>query len=365
MTDHEQIESALRFLDSEDREDWVRVGMAIQSALGDDGKELWFRWSAQSEKFRPRDAEAVWRSFRGSGIGLGTLFKMARQAGWTGTWEPRLPTRTVQDYSAAAADTAKQHAKAAETAARVIAGTVWGPSAYLLNKGFTGAAARGLKQAEDLIIPMRDYWNGKPMAFQRITPAGGKKYQPMGCRVSETCYIMNKQPHPSVQWWCEGYATGMATLEALHHGYRYYDQVVVCFSASNLRKLAAHPHRSRYHVTDIVIADHDWWRCRNGHQWDKAAMKCPKWVCKEGHTSDAVGTMLCSKCSKPVAPCAAPVTRPAGQMAARGTGLPWWMPPEPGTDAADYWKAHGPDAFSKKLLQVLRDQGKTAHRQSR
>ena len=229
MTEREQIQSALRFLDSDSREDWVRVGMAIKSFLGDGGKDLWFDWSAGSDKFRPRDAEVVWRSFRdgGGGVGIGTLFKMAREAGWKGTWEPA-PQRTTthrpapQDYDA-------QHQKAAEAARKVIAGTVWGPSGYLLDKGFTGAAARGNKRGEDLIIPMHDYWSGKAMAYQMITPEGEKKYQPFGCRVSETCYVMNRQPHPDVQWWCEGYATGTAILEALKYGYRFNDQVVVCF----------------------------------------------------------------------------------------------------------------------------------------
>lgn len=341
MTEREQIQSAMSFLDSDSREDWIRVGMAVKSALGDGGKELWFSWSARSDKFRPRDAEAAWRSFKeGGGIGIGSLFKMAKDAGWTGTWDPAAFSRQ-RPRREAPPDYEKQHKEAADKARKIIAGTVWGPSAYLLDKGFQGAAARGLKQGDDLIIPMRDFWNGKPMAFQRITPNGAKKYQPFRSRVSETCYVMNKQPHADVQWWCEGYATGAAILEALRHGYRHHDQVIVCFSASNLQKLAGHAHRSRYQVTDIVIADHDWWRCNGkpSHKWDAAAMMCPE--------------------------CGARVTRPPGQMAARATGLPWWMPDDPGTDAADYWKEHGVDAFSKKLSQVLRDQGKTANRSRR
>lgn len=329
MTEREQIQSAMQFLDSDSREDWIKVGMAVKSALGDGGKDIWFSWSAQSDKFRPRDAETAWRSFKeGGGIGIGTLFKMAKEAGWQGSkWEstpePR-PKRTAPPV-----DYAKQHAVAAERAGKIVATTVWGPSAYLLNKGFEDAYACGLKQGEDLIIPMRDYWNGKLMAVQRITPAGDKKYQPAGCRVSETCYVINKQLHPQVQWWCEGYATGVALMKVLKDGYRHHDQVVVCFSAHNLRKLAGHPARSRYYIKDIVVADNDWWRCKNGHRFD--GKKEPAFLC---------------------AKCGAPVVRPTGQTAAAATRCQVWMPGDPGMDACDVLREAGPEALQWALIET-------------
>jgi hypothetical protein len=47
------------------------------------GKELARTWSATcAEKFRDRDFEAAWRSFKpGGGITLGTLFETARRHG--------------------------------------------------------------------------------------------------------------------------------------------------------------------------------------------------------------------------------------------------------------------------------------------
>jgi predicted P-loop ATPase len=63
---------------AEDYDDWLRIGMALQSvdphALLDD----WISWSAVSGKFEPGICEAKWDTFTGSGgVGLGTLFHLS------------------------------------------------------------------------------------------------------------------------------------------------------------------------------------------------------------------------------------------------------------------------------------------------
>lgn len=69
----------------EDREGWIRVGMAIHHELSgsDSGFDLWCDWSSQSEKFDLRDARTVWRSFKGRGskVTMGTLIKVMREEG--------------------------------------------------------------------------------------------------------------------------------------------------------------------------------------------------------------------------------------------------------------------------------------------
>lgn len=77
---------ALRHIDADDRDTWLRVGMAIHNeAPTAEGYALWETWSATSSKFDPQDQLRVWRSFkrRGlSGVGLNTVFAMAASAGW-------------------------------------------------------------------------------------------------------------------------------------------------------------------------------------------------------------------------------------------------------------------------------------------
>jgi hypothetical protein len=77
------LASALKAIDADDRDNWVRVGHALRQ-LGNDGRRLWDEWSQQSPKFDQADQDAKWKSFRPTEIGHRTVFHMAREAGWTG-----------------------------------------------------------------------------------------------------------------------------------------------------------------------------------------------------------------------------------------------------------------------------------------
>ncbi|MCS6922185.1 MAG: PriCT-2 domain-containing protein [Elioraea sp.] len=81
--DREWVEDALCRVPADDRDVWIRIGMALHSAYGDDGYPIWLRWSQRSSKFNQHDAEVVWRSFRSGGVTLATLFYLAERHGWT------------------------------------------------------------------------------------------------------------------------------------------------------------------------------------------------------------------------------------------------------------------------------------------
>ena len=76
------LRSALFHLRSDERDIWVRMGMALKG-LGDIGRGLWLDWSATSEKFDPADAARVWDSFKSDGITFKSVFAEAQQSGWT------------------------------------------------------------------------------------------------------------------------------------------------------------------------------------------------------------------------------------------------------------------------------------------
>jgi putative DNA primase/helicase len=44
------IRQALGFIPSDDRDIWIRCGMAIKAELGEAGYELWDQWSSTSDK---------------------------------------------------------------------------------------------------------------------------------------------------------------------------------------------------------------------------------------------------------------------------------------------------------------------------
>jgi hypothetical protein len=78
------IREALAFLPNADLDydSWVRIGMALKGALGEDGADLFAAWSAQSAKHVPETTAKSWASFRPTSIGAGTLYHHAMERGW-------------------------------------------------------------------------------------------------------------------------------------------------------------------------------------------------------------------------------------------------------------------------------------------
>jgi hypothetical protein len=83
--DRAEVQRALSLItDSDDRDRWLKIGMALHAefAGSDEGFDLWSLWSRQSLKFDERDQRQKWKSFRRSGVGIGTLFEIAKGYGY-------------------------------------------------------------------------------------------------------------------------------------------------------------------------------------------------------------------------------------------------------------------------------------------
>ena len=83
--DRAEVRRALALItDSDDRDQWLKIGMALHAefAGSDEGFDLWSHWSRQSLKFDERDQRQKWKSFRRSGVGIGTLFEIAKGYGY-------------------------------------------------------------------------------------------------------------------------------------------------------------------------------------------------------------------------------------------------------------------------------------------
>jgi predicted P-loop ATPase len=78
---------------ADDYDDWLAVGMALHSVGDDSLLSDWEHWSAQSGKHKPSDCQRKWKSFKKSGISLGTLGDMAKKDGWRS--QRRESSRTV------------------------------------------------------------------------------------------------------------------------------------------------------------------------------------------------------------------------------------------------------------------------------
>lgn len=87
-TDWAEIDAALPFIPADERDVWLRVGMALHNETGgsDKGFERWAAWSQASEKYDDRDQRRTWQSFggrrRGEPVRLATLFDLAKSHGW-------------------------------------------------------------------------------------------------------------------------------------------------------------------------------------------------------------------------------------------------------------------------------------------
>ncbi|MBJ3778844.1 bifunctional DNA primase/polymerase [Acuticoccus mangrovi] len=80
----EAIAAALAYVPNADLayDDWIRVGLALKGALGDDGTDLFVAWSAQSGKDEPDFTEKTWAGLKPERIGAGTIYRLGLDAGW-------------------------------------------------------------------------------------------------------------------------------------------------------------------------------------------------------------------------------------------------------------------------------------------
>lgn len=76
-----ELRSALASLRADDRDPWVRMGMALKD-LGDVGRGLWIEWSQSSDKYDAADANRVWESLKPERTGYQAVFAEAQRHGW-------------------------------------------------------------------------------------------------------------------------------------------------------------------------------------------------------------------------------------------------------------------------------------------
>lgn len=84
-----ELSEALAWIGADDRDTWLRVGMALHNDVGGQaGFDLWVNWSKESDKYDASDQMRVWRSFKRRGIeGItrSSIFMLAQAAGWKNT----------------------------------------------------------------------------------------------------------------------------------------------------------------------------------------------------------------------------------------------------------------------------------------
>lgn len=80
--DKKDIENALKKIDPDiNYENWIRIGMAIKTELGDGGFYLFDSWSQGGSKYKSeKETMLHWRSFKRNDVTIGSLFFIANRS---------------------------------------------------------------------------------------------------------------------------------------------------------------------------------------------------------------------------------------------------------------------------------------------
>ncbi len=305
MMDADRVRDALQFIAPNERETWVRMGMAVKAELGDSGFDVWNTWSQGDESYKLSSARSVWRSIKaGGGITGATLFKAAIDRGWVDDGK-RVERQVDEATLRRRADEARREEAERERAARaavvkaqrMIDSARMEPHNYLASKGFPEHKALVMPSGA-MIIPMRkDSIQGRAgplVGGQVIELIDNQWVKKMiyGTRARGALLRLGvKETTESVL--VEGLATGLTAVAAARRaGIRA--AVYVAFTADNLAHIAGELSGRRY-----VLADHD-----------------------------ASGT---------------------GQRVAERTGLPWAMSDQLGEDVNDLHQRRGLEAVADLL----------------
>ena len=184
------IWSMLSAIDAHDHKDWVTIGMALKSYFGDDGFSLFDDWSQTANNYQASAVRSTWRSYRGSGVGIGSLIHMAKQNGWRSD-APATPTPAPAPRPAPKPQQSSTAPYAAElwlAANKWLDDDAWlsNPSPdetvalhpYAIAKGITHAGGAGIGIASGriigrnqncIIVPIRERGVGEVQAVECIS----------------------------------------------------------------------------------------------------------------------------------------------------------------------------------------------------
>ncbi|MBT2180998.1 DUF927 domain-containing protein [Ralstonia pickettii] len=254
------LRAALACIPADDRELWVRMGMALKDECGEDGFTLFDEWSQRAANYSAKAAKATWKSCKaGGGVGIGTLIHEAQQRGFDLKAHAAPAPLSAEESARIQAErklreAQEQKAKAdRQVAAAQRAADIWagasdtGESAYLARKGVQG---HGVRYAEQCVLIAMYGVDGKLWNLQRIHADGKKLFLPGG-RVSDCFHLVGSIDGAARLLIAEGYATGATLHEA--SGY----PVAVAFNADNLRHVAEALRRQYPDLPIAVCADDD------------------------------------------------------------------------------------------------------------
>jgi putative DNA primase/helicase len=266
-TDIGTIQAALGCISADlPRDEWVILGMALKSELGEAGIDLFDEWSARGESYKPADCKSTWRSFReGGATTIATLFHMAKAYGYVADkFEPMRPPTPDELHAKRVAREAREREDAATQAAAHAAAAekargIWneanerGASEYLRRKNVKPYGVRFGKDGA-LIVPLQNETgqivNLQFIAGQKPTDGSTDKKFLAGARKRGCYHLFGELKGARALLVSEGYATAASLHEACNL------PLAVAFDAGNLIHVAR-ALRAAHPQVQIVIAGDD------------------------------------------------------------------------------------------------------------
>lgn len=233
------IRAALCHLDAHDRDNWVLMGMAVKSELGDAGFTVWDDWSQSAGNYQAKAAKGVWKSIKPAGrVTIASLFAEALRNGFQPDALYQPPSAEARARIEAERAEAIREAEAIEAAqqeaAKAKASKLWelgqpvrATHPYLVSKGITPTGAAQLRDI--LLIPLKV--SRELVNLQIIGKDGSKRFL-TGGQVKGASAVLGRLKGADTVLLCEGWATGCTLHQAMGL------PVIVAFNAGNQPKIA-------------------------------------------------------------------------------------------------------------------------------
>ncbi|MBN3859497.1 hypothetical protein GKC56_02960 [Neisseriaceae bacterium PsAf] len=258
----QEIEKALTYVDSQERDIWVKIGAALKTELGEDGFFLFDRWSQGATNYNARDVKTNWKSFKAGRINIGTLFHYAKQGGYQPQKNPSFIRNSIRNLARKNLENQKVIEAQQRQQAKQKSQRIWNSAQpvskhnYLDKKLIQNPQIlRQLRQttingANLLFVPIQDI-NGEIQSLQYINEDGTKRFTANGETKGNFLLLGDAEQAKQELILAEGLATASSIFEATGK------PVLVTFNAGNMvavaEKLAQHDYSKNY----ILAIDND------------------------------------------------------------------------------------------------------------
>ena len=243
MSNYDDIQKALSYIDPHDRDVWVQTGYSIKHELGDNGFDVWDQWSQQADNYNSRSTRNVWKSIKNPTRTIASLFHDAKNNGY----RPDKPYTPPPPEEQARIKAEREAARVAEEKAQAerhervknTAQRIWSSSApadmnhpYLAAKGITDPASiAGLRQNHyqgdhNLLVPV--VYDREIVNMQSINQDGGKRFLSGGQVHGGFAVVGDASKTDQGIVIAEGYATAASIHQAIGK------PVIVAFNAGNM-----------------------------------------------------------------------------------------------------------------------------------